>query len=105
MKPGMFPLLDNNNMQEKHFISRKQVLILREFKRVNFYEAKTSVSIRITLALKKVAFATQCGNFSFFSQILRDINVGECRSAKFAILTHLEALNFDCYEFLHFLKA
>ena len=27
------------------------------------------------------------------------------RSAKSAILTHSEALNFDFYEFLHFLKA
>ena len=88
MKPGMFPLLDNNNMQGKHFISRKQVLILREFKRVNFCEAKTSVSIRITSVLKKVAFA-QCGNFIIFlSQILREINLGECRSEKTALLIH-----------------
>ena len=31
--------------------------------------------------------------------------VGECRSSKTAILTHLETLNFDYYEFLHFAKA
>ena len=36
------------------------------------------------------------------SQILREINLGDSRSAKSAILTHLEAMNF---EFLHFLKA
>ena len=30
---------------------------------------------------------------------------GDSRSAKFAILTYLEALNFDSYDFLHFLKA
>jgi len=39
------------------------------------------------------------------NQILREINFWNSRSAKSAILTHLEALNFDFYEFLHFLKA
>ena len=29
------------------------------------------------------------------TQILREINLEDSRSAKFAILTHLEALNFD----------
>ena len=38
-------------------------------------------------------------------QILREINFGDSRSAKYAILTNLEALNFDFYEILHFLKA
>ena len=38
-------------------------------------------------------------------QILREINFGDSKSAKSAILTHLEDLNFDFYEFLHFLKA
>ena len=37
--------------------------------------------------------------------ILREINFEDSKSAKSAILTHLEALNFDFYEFLHFLKA
>ena len=39
------------------------------------------------------------------TQILREINLGDFRSAKSAILTHLEALKFDFNEFLHFLKA
>ena len=39
------------------------------------------------------------------TQILREINCGDSRSAKSAILTHLEALNFDLDELLHFLKA
>ena len=39
------------------------------------------------------------------TQILREITFGDSRSAKSAILTHLEALNFDLYEFLHFLKT
>ena len=41
----------------------------------------------------------------FITQILRENNFGESRSAKSAILTHLGALNFDFYDFLHFLKA
>ena len=41
-------------------------------------------------------------NFSI-AQILREINFGDSRSAKSAILPHLQALNFDCHEFLHFL--
>ena len=39
------------------------------------------------------------------TQILREINLGDYRSAKSAVLTHLEAPNSDFYEFLHFLKA
>ena len=37
--------------------------------------------------------------------ILREINFGDSRSAKCAILTHLEALNLYFHDFLHFLKA
>ena len=39
------------------------------------------------------------------TQILREINFWDSKNAKLAILTHLEALNFDFQEFLHFLKA
>ena len=35
----------------------------------------------------------------FMPQILREINFEESGSAKFAILAHLEALNFYFYEF------
>ena len=38
-------------------------------------------------------------------KILREINFEDSRSAQLAILPHLEALNFDFCEFLHFLKA
>ena len=38
------------------------------------------------------------------TQILREINFGDSRSAKSAILTHLEAANFDFYEIKQFLK-
>ena len=46
----------------------------------------------------------QFQNFSAL-QILREINFGDSRSAKYAILTHLEALKFDFNEFSHLLKA
>ena len=49
------------------------------------------------------AALAQCGNFMIFhiTQILREINFRDSRSAKSAILTHLKALNFDFHEFLH----
>ena len=37
-------------------------------------------------------------------QILREINFEDSWSVKSAILPHLKALNFNFYEFLHFLK-
>ena len=37
--------------------------------------------------------------------ILREINFGDSRIAKSAILAHSEALNFDFYKILQFLKA
>ena len=43
--------------------------------------------------------------YSFNTQILREINFGDSESAKSANFTYSEALNFDSYEFLHFLKA
>ena len=39
------------------------------------------------------------------TEILRENNFRNSRGAKFAILTHLEALICDFYEFLHFLKS
>ena len=39
------------------------------------------------------------------THILREIKFWDSRSAKSAIVTILEALNFDLYELLHFLKA
>ena len=42
---------------------------------------------------------------SSISQILREIKTGESSVAKPAILILLEALNFDFYALLHFLKA
>ena len=44
------------------------------------------------------------GDFTV-TQILREMNFEDSRSAKAAILIRLDALNFDLYEFLHFLKA
>ena len=39
------------------------------------------------------------------TQILREINFGDFRTTKSSILTYFEAMNFDFYAFLHFLKA
>ena len=39
------------------------------------------------------------------THILREIKFEDSRSAKSAIFTHLEALNFAFCEILHFLKA
>ena len=41
----------------------------------------------------------------YITQILREINSVDFRSAISGLLALLEALNFDFYEFLHFLKA
>ena len=45
--------------------------------------------------------------FQFFSvsQVLCEIKVNDFRGPKNAILTHLEALDFDFHEFVHFQKA
>ena len=43
-------------------------------------------------------------NFAI-TQILSEINFGDCTSAISAILTHLEVLNFAIDEIMHFLKA
>ena len=39
------------------------------------------------------------------TQILREVNFGDSRSVKSAILPHLQVLNFDFYQIWHFLKA
>ena len=39
------------------------------------------------------------------THILREIKIGERRSAKSAIFIHLEAINYDFHEFMHFYKA
>ena len=46
----------------------------------------------------------KCHSYSI-TQILREINFGDSRSAQSAILTRLEALDFDLYEFWHFMSA
>ena len=47
------------------------------------------------------------GKLNDFSitQILREFNFGDSRSAKSVILTHLEAMKLDFCELLHFLEA
>ena len=52
--------------------------------------------------LREINFTITDWLFLEFSitQILCEINFGDSRSAKSAVFTHLEALNFDLYEFL-----
>ena len=54
--------------------------------------------------LKSTCTVWKFHNYSI-TQILREINFSDSRNVKSAILTHLEALNSDVYEYLHFLKA
>ena len=63
------------------------------------------MKLRVGLATLKNTCIT-VWKFQDFSitQILREIIFGDSRNAKSAILTHLETLNSDLYEFLHFLK-
>ena len=39
------------------------------------------------------------------TQIVREINFGNCSSGKTAVVTHLETMNFDFHALLHFSKA
>ena len=39
------------------------------------------------------------------TQIFREINFWDSRSVKSAILAHLETMNFDFLNYLHFLKS
>ena len=52
---------------------------------------------------KKSATVWKYHKFSI-AQNLREINFWDSKSAKYAIITHLEALDLDLYEFLQFLK-
>ena len=54
--------------------------------------------------IKKKGTLRKFHDFSI-TQILREINFEDSRSAKYAILTHSETPNYGIYEFLHFLKA
>ena len=47
---------------------------------------------------KRIPTVWKFTDFSI-TQILREINFGDSRNAKSAILTHLETLNFEIYEF------
>ena len=47
-----------------------------------------------------------CENFKvFLAQNLREIDLGDSKSEKCTVFTHLEALDFDFVNFWHILKA
>ena len=54
--------------------------------------------------LREINHQNTVWKFHDFSiiQILREINFGDSTNAKYAILTHLEVLNFAFNEILHF---
>ena len=89
---------------------RVQVLNLRHIMAIH-YEGQRRLkylqNIPFLLLLRSVNSPSTVWKFHSFSiaQILREINFGDSKSAKSAILTHLEALNCDAYEFLHFQKV
>ena len=85
------------------FQKLRQIGLTSTFLRLN--TSKFTWKIYVHILWYILVFA-QCGNFIFFQHsVLREINFEDSTSAKSAILTHLQALNFDIYEFLHFLKA
>ena len=53
------------------------------------------------MTIRSLNTVWKCQDFSVI-QILREINFEDSRSPKSAILTHLKALNFEFFEFLHF---
>ena len=66
-----------------------------------------AASLNSVLELQNIEFSNNhFGHLTSSSfSILREINFEHSEGAKFAILSHLEALNFYFYVFLHFLKA
>ena len=70
----------------------------------NFCQKSVRVNFRNFHSVMPTDHSVEISWF-FITQILREIISGNSRSAKPAILTHLEALNFSFCDFLHFLKA
>ena len=68
------------------------------------YSAETYFQARYIKSKVEVCTVWKFHDFSI-TQILREINFGDSTSAKSAILTHLDVLNFAFDEILHFLKA
>ena len=79
---------------------------LRKFRNENIdiFCPFTMTKIYVTLNLRCRNTVWKFHDFSI-TQILREIKFGDSRSAKSVTFTHLEALNSDFHEFLHFLKA
>ena len=81
--------------------------LLSPFEHIWAWFEPTWAQLNLETRISKSNFQTTVWKFHDFpiTQILREINFEDSSSAKFAILTHLEALNCDFYKVLHFLKA
>ena len=65
---------------------------------------KTTQFVNLTIFQNRLGTVWKFHNFPI-TQILREIKFEDSRRQKSALFTDLEALNFDFYEFLHFLKV
>ena len=87
------------------FCLRSRILLF--LTQIPFFRLKVFWAINAIARYENESAVVTVWKFHNFSitQILREIKFWNLRSAKSDISRHLEALNFDFYEFLHFLKA
>ena len=83
--------------------------LLFTFQSVSLLKSAVILFIDLKSVFSTLTSVWNCTVWKFhdisITQILREINFGDSTRAKSAVLTHLEALNFEFYELLHFLKA
>ena len=91
-RDSFLPTCENQDGNEEGYVTHLYTLL--DFELTEIQEISNNY---INTVWKLQAFS--------ITQILRENEIGECRSAKSAISIHLVALNFDFYEFLHYYKA
>ena len=90
-RDSFLPTCENQDGNEEGYVTHLYTLL--DFELTEIQEISNNY---INTVWKLQAFS--------ITQILRENEIGECRSAKCAIFIHLEAMNFDFYEILHFYK-
>ena len=63
---------------------------------LNIALASKRLKVKKAECLAYLGKLTHCEHFMIIPTILREIKFGNSRSAKSAIIRHLEVLNFDC---------